>query len=109
MRSLLFILISCICTTTAEASNLLDKINIGSNSKTNNLEVRFNSTDKRVLTADVVILNAIGEKVSVFKCNIKQGMNAVSLQNALNLKEGVYTVSMTVKKRTSSTKFVLFK
>ena len=109
MRLLLFILMNFICAIPADAGNPVDKIKLGSNAKTDNIEIRFNSTYKNNLTANVVVLNAEGKEVSVFKCDIKKGMNAVCLENALNLDEGIYTVNMTVKRKTSSTKFVVFK
>lgn len=86
-----------------------EKIRISSNSKTSSLELKFNSTHKKNLQAYVAIINAEGKQVSAFKCEIVKGLNVVSLHEALNLNEGIYTVEMTVQKRKSSTKFVLFK
>lgn len=86
-----------------------EKIRISSNSKTSSLELKFVSTHKKNLQAYVAIINAEGKQVSAFKCEIVKGLNIVSLHEALNLNEGIYTVEMTVQKRKSSTKFVLFK
>ena len=109
MRLLLFILFSFIFLTDVDASNLLYKIKIGSNAKTSKLEIRLNSAHKKNLQANVIIINAEGKEVNAFKCEIINGLNAVCMQEALNLEEGIYTVKMRVKKKTSSTKFVLFK
>ncbi len=109
MKVLLFILISFIITTSTRAGMFSDEIKIGSNATTSKLELRLNSSYKKITKANIVILNAKGKKVNEFKCAIKKGSNTVCMQDALNLDEGVYTVNMTVKKKTSSTKFVLFK
>ena len=109
MKSLIFILFSFIFILSANAGNVLDDIKIDSNAKTSKLEIRFNSNYKKQLKANVVILNAAGKEVGVFKCDINKGSNVVCMHNALNLEEGIYTVALTVKKNTSSTKFVLFK
>ena len=85
-----------------------EKIRISSNPKSSLLELKFNSTHKKNLQGYVAIINVEGKQVSAFKCEIVKGLNVVSLQEALKLKEGIYTVEMTVKKRKSSTKFVLF-
>lgn len=86
-----------------------EKIRISSNPKTSLLELKFNCTHKKNLQAYFAIINAEGKQVNAFKREIVKGLNVVSLHEALNLNEGIYTVEMTVKKRKSSTKFVLFK
>ena len=103
------ILISFLLCTATIAGVPRGKITISSNAKTSLLEIKFNSTHKKSLQANVVILNAKGKQVSAFKCEIVKGLNVVSMHEALNLKEGIYTVEMTVKKKKSSTKFLLFK
>ena len=107
MKSLLFIL-TLIFATSAYAYNLSDKIKIGSNAKTSKLEIRCNSKRTKILKANVVIINANGKEVRAFKCDIKKGKNAVCMQDALTLDEGIYTVKMMIKNKTSSTKLVLF-
>ena len=108
MKFILNIFFSFLFAATASAGDSKGKITIGSNAKTSTLEIKFNSTHKKNFPANVAIINAEGKKVSLFKCEIVKGLNVVSLLEALNLKEGIYTVEMTVKKRKSSTKFVLF-
>ncbi len=109
MKSLLFILFSFVFTNATFAGSLSDEIKIGSNAITSKLEIRLTNTYKKNIRANVLILNAEGKEVNAFKCEIKKGSNAVCMQDALSLAEGTYTVRMTVKKKTSSTKFVLFK
>ena len=108
MKFILNIFFGFFFAATAIAGDFNNKITIGSNAKTSTLEIKFNSTHKKYFPAHVAIINAEGEQVSAFKCEIVKGLNVVSLQEALKLKEGIYTVEMTVKKRKSSTKFVLF-
>ena len=108
MKFILNIFFSFIFAATASAGDAKSKITIGSNAKTSTLEIKFNSTHKKNFPANVAIINAEGKQVILFKCEIEKGLNVVSLHDALNLKEGIYTVEMTVKKRKSSTKFVLF-
>ena len=108
MKIFATILISLLFYSATIAGITREKITISSNAKTSTLEIKFNSTYKKNLKANVAIINAEGEKVSAFKCEIVKGLYVVSLQEALKLKEGIYTVEMTVKKRKSSTKFVLF-
>ena len=108
MKIFATILISLLFYTATIAGITREKIIISSNAKTSTLEIKFNSTHKKNYQANVAIINAEGEQVSAFKCEIVKGLNVVSLQEALKLKEGIYTVEMTVKKRKSSTKFVLF-
>lgn len=95
--------------TATSAGVIREKFKIGSNAKTSTLEIKFNSTYKKNLPANFIIFNEEGKRVSAFQCEIIKGSNVVCLQDALNLKEGIYTVEMTLKKRKSSTKFVLFK
>ena len=108
MKIFTTILISLLFYISTIAGIPCERIRISSNAKTSTLEIKFNSTYKKNLQANVAIINAEGKQVSAFKCEIVKGLNVVSLQEALKLKEGIYTVEMTVKKRKSSTKFVLF-
>ena len=108
MKFIFSIFFSFIFVASADANNLSDKIKIGSNAKTSELEIKYHSNSKKNITANVVITDAEGKEVSAFKCEIKKGSNAVCMHNALNLKEGIYTVKMTVKNKISSTKIVLF-
>ena len=108
MKIFATILISLLFYTPTIAGITREKIRISSNAKTSTLEIKFNSTYKKNLRANVAIINAEGKQVSAFKWKIVKGLNVVSLQEALKLKEGIYTVQMTVKKRKSSTKLVLF-
>ena len=91
------------------AGNINDKITIASNAKTDKLEIKYKSNYKRNLKANVVIIDEEGEQVRSFKCNIIKGSNTICMQDALDLKEGIYTVELTVKNKKSSTKLVLFK
>ncbi len=109
MKFILSIFFTFVFVAAANADNLSDKIKIGSNAKTSELEIRYNSNSKRNITANVVITDAEGKAVGAFTCEIKKGSNAVCLHDALNLKEGIYTVKMTTKNKISSTKIVLFK
>ena len=108
MKFILNIFFGFFFAATASAGDFKNKITIGSNAKTSTLEIKFNSTLKKSFPANVAIINAEGKQVSLFKCEIEKGLNVVILHEALNLKEGIYTVEMTVKKRKSSTRFVLF-
>ncbi len=109
MKVFAIILISLLFYTATIAGLTREKIRISSNAKTSTIQIQFNSTYKKNLPASIVILDAEGKRVSSFQCEIIRGLNVVCLQEALNLKEGIYTVEMRVKKRKSSTKFVLFK
>ena len=108
MKFILTIFLSLILLAATHAGNLSDKIKIGSNAKTSELEIRYNSNSKKNLPAQVIIIDAEGKEVSAFICDIKKGSNAVCLHDALKLKEGIYTVNMIVKKKRSSTKIILF-
>ena len=103
--TILILFFFCTATTAGISS---EKIRITSNAKTSLLELKFNSTYKKNFQANIVITNAEGKQVSIFKCEIVKGLNVVILHEALNFKEGIYTVEMTVKKRKSSTQFILF-
>ena len=92
MKFFLTIFLSFILVAAADASNLSDKIKIGSNAKTSELEIRYNCNSKKNLSANVVITDADGKEVSAFTCEIKKGSNAVCLHDALKLSEGIYTV-----------------
>ena len=109
MRLILFIFLNFIFVSVAEANNSLFKIKIQPNAKTSSLEIKFFSTNKKNFQTNVFIIDSEGNKVRSFKCEIIKGFNAVCLQDALNLKEGIYAVELNVKKKTSSAKFVLFK
>ena len=109
MKVFSIFLISFLFYTATIAGIKHEKIKISSSLKTSSLELKFNSTHKKNLQAYVAIISAEGKQVSAFKCEIVKGLNAVCLHEALNLNEGIYTVEMTVNKRKSSTKFVLFK
>lgn len=109
MRLLILILFSSVFGVTAKAATKEDKIKIVSNATSSTLEIVFNSNKKQDKQASVVIIDELGNEVKAFKCEIYKGLNAVCLEEALDLKEGIYTVKLTVKKKTISTKFVLFK
>ena len=109
MKCIFSIFLSFILTASVYAGSINDKITIGSNAKTSKLEIKYNSNYKKNLQANVIILDAEGNEVEAFICKIFKGANAVCMQDALNLKEGIYTVALTVKNKTFTTKFVLFK
>ena len=108
MKLFLTIIFSISLVTGAKASSFIDKIKIGSNAKTSELEIRYNCNKNKVQTANVVITDAAGDDVSSFTCEIKKGSNAVCMHNALQLPEGIYTVKMMVKKKVFTSKIVLF-
>ena len=93
---------------TANGGIAKEKITISPNAKTSQLEIKYQSKFKKKLSGKVVILNAAGNEVKNFTCDIINGSNTICMQNALNLAEGIFTVQLTVKNKTSSTKFVLF-
>ena len=86
-----------------------DEIKVGTNTKTSSLEIRFTSTTaKKIFEATVSIVNEKGKIVSSFKTAINKGENIIPLVNALGLKEGLYTVNILIKKKTLSTKLMIF-
>ena len=109
MKILVFIFSIFLFVTAVNAGIVPARILVGSNAKTSTLEIRFNSTHKKNIKAVVYIFNAAGKEVNNFNCDIKQGINAVCLKDALSLKEGIYTVKLALKKKTFSTTFLLFK
>ncbi|MCY7292362.1 MAG: hypothetical protein LH615_09295 [Ferruginibacter sp.] len=86
----------------------IDKIKIGSNSKTSSLEIRLNSTHKKSREAIVSIVNEAGKIVNSFKAVISKGENIIAVKNALGLKEGLYTLNILINKKTLSTKLMIF-
>ena len=108
MKFILTIFLSFIFIATAFAGDSKNKITIGSNAKTSKLEIKFISNYKKNLQGNVIIIDAEGTEVNSFKCNLIKGSNAISMQDALDLKEGIYTVELEVKNKKSSLKFVLF-
>ncbi len=86
----------------------IDKIKIGSNPKTSSLEIRFTFSYKKSRKAVVSIINEQG--VIVKKCNavIVKGENVIAVNNAPGFKEGLYTINILVKKKTLSTKLMIF-
>ena len=85
-----------------------DEIKVGSNAKTSSLEIRFTSTHKKNREAAVSVLDEKGNIVNSFKVIINKGENIIPLATALGLKEGLYTVNILVKKKTLSTKLMIF-
>ncbi len=83
MKIFATILISLVFYTATIAGVIRDKIRVSSNAKTSSLEIKFNSTYKKNLQANIAIINAGGKQVSAFKCEIVKGLNVVSLQEAL--------------------------
>ena len=85
-----------------------DEIKIGSNSKSSSLEIRYNSTNKKLREATVSIINEDGVLVNTFKATIGKGQNTIDIKKALGLKEGLYTINILVNKKTLSTKLMIF-
>ena len=108
MKFFLTIFFSFIFFAVADANVISEKIKIGSNAKTSKLEIRYNTKSKKNKTAKVFITDVRGKEVCNFTCAIKKGSNAVCMQDALDLTEGIYTVKMVVGNKISSTKLVLF-
>ena len=109
MKFLLTIFLSFIFIANACAGVSKNKITIGSNATTSKLEIKFISNYKKNLQGNVVITDAEGKEVRSFQCDIIKGSNAICMKDALDLKEGTYTVELKVKNKKSSTKLVLFK
>ena len=109
MKLLLAIFSALLFITTVNAGIVKEKITISPNAKTSQLEIKYQSKFKKKLSGKVVILNAAGDEVKNFTCDIIKGLNTICMQDALNLNEGIFTVNLTVKKKNFSTKFVLFK
>lgn len=86
----------------------IDEIKIGSNAKTSTLEVRFTSTHKKSRNAVVSIINEQGVIVNSYKAVITKGENIIPVNNVPGLKEGLYTINILVKKKTLSTKLMIF-
>lgn len=107
MRLLILILFSSVFGAIAKAAIQEDKIKIVSNVTTSTREILFNLSKNQEKQANFVIIDELGNEVKSFKREINKGLNAVCLEEALDLKEGIYTM-MTVKKKAFSTKFVLF-
>ena len=84
MKIFATILISLLFYTATIAGITREKIIISSNAKTSTLEIKFNSTYKKNLQANVAIINAEGKQVIFFKCEIEKGLNLESLHEALN-------------------------
>ena len=108
MKFILTIFLSFIFIATACAGDSKNKITIVSNAKTCKLEIKFISNYKKNLQRNVVIIDVEGNEVKSFKCILIKGSNTISMQDALDLKEGIYTNELEVKNKKSSTKFVLF-
>ena len=108
MKFILTIFFNFVLVAFANAGATNDKIKIGSNAKTAELEIRYNSKSKKNISANVIITDSEGKQVSAFTCEIKKGTNTVCLHNALQLKEGIYSVKMTVNNKISSTNIVFF-
>jgi hypothetical protein len=85
-----------------------DDVKIGSNAKTASLEIRFTSTHKKNRTAAVSISDEKGSIVNNFQVKISKGENIIPIATVLGLKEGLYTVNILVKKKTLSTKLMVF-
>ena len=85
-----------------------DEIKVGTNAKTASLEIKYTSTHKKNREAAVSILDEKGNIVNSFKISINKGENIIPLADALSLKEGLYTVNILVKKKTLSTKLMIF-
>ena len=69
----------------------MDKtINIGSNAKTSNLEIRFYPTHKENREAGITILIADAKSINTFDCINTKRANAVCRQDALTLNKGIY-------------------
>lgn len=85
-----------------------DEIKIGSNAKTSSLEVRFNSSHKKSRKAVVSIINEKGIIVNSYKAIILKGENVIAVNNLPGLKEGLYTINILVKRKTLSTKLMIF-
>ena len=108
MKFILSLFFSVIFVAAANAGNLVDRIKIGSNATTAELEIRYNSNNKKNLKANVLITDADGKEVSAFTCEIKKGSNSVCLLDALKLKEGIYTVKTYLKNMVSTAKILIF-
>ena len=85
-----------------------DEIKIGSNAKTSSLEVRFNSSTKKSRKVVVSIINEKGIIVNSYKAIILKGENVIAVNNLPGLKEGLYTINILVKRKTLSTKLMIF-
>lgn len=86
-----------------------DEIKVGSNAKTSSLEIKYNSTHKKNKKAVVSMVDEKGNSVNSFKIAIKKGSNIIPLVCANELNEGLYTINILVKKKTLSTKLMIFK
>ncbi len=87
----------------------LDDIKVGTNAKNSSLEIRFTSTtNKKNIEATVSIINEKGNVVNSFKAIVNNGVNIIPLNNALSLKEGLYKVNILMKRKTLSTKLMIF-
>ena len=86
-----------------------EEIKLGTNHDSKKVEIRFNSKYKKNTTAVVTVTNAEGNIVSTQSSELIRGENSISLNEALNLPEGTYTVKMVTKKKTYSTQFIIWK
>ncbi len=87
----------------------LEEVKVGTNAKNSSLEIRFTSTtNKKNIETTVSIINEKGDVVNTFKAYINNGENIIPLNNALSLREGLYTVNILMKKKTLSTKLMIF-
>ena len=85
-----------------------DEIKVGSNAKTSSLEIRYTSSHKKNKDVTVLILDEKGILINSFTTMVVNGENIIPLTNALNLKQGLYTVKVLAKKKTLSTKLMIF-
>ena len=85
-----------------------DEIKISPNAKSSSIVVKYTSTHKKTRAATVSIVNVKGETVNSFKTAINKGENIIPVNDIHSLKEGIYSINILVKKKTVSTKLVIF-
>ena len=84
-----------------------EKITIGSNRESGDMELRF-ATDKKG-EATITVLNESG-KIMLQQANeVKNGVNTIPLKNATGLTGGSYTVCLISNKETYTTRFLVWK
>ena len=109
MKFLMLILFSFLVFSLVNATPLNDKIKIGLNSITNQLEFRFTVKNKKTINATIIITDVSENLAQNFNCDIINGSPTIRIKDALNFDAASYNVLMIVHKKTYRTNFILFK
>ena len=106
MKVLITILLSFI--SVISFAKPFDKIRLSGVSKSSNLEISYNSSNKKNVRAILSIVDEGDNVINSYIVVIKKGDNLISLKQGLNLPEGKYVVKINVQKKLLTTSFIIF-